>query len=501
MTKEERFEKSIESFVTECQHDFELKDCIAAIDEKQGLPAMSENDICDLLVSGFAFSKNFRTFTPRHRFFQDARFLVFPRANEIKLGFLIPGHRFHPFYSPQIFPWECSILTPEKQTVPRRIVSQPLSEMEAYYNLLGTEMLPAYLFSDNETNAETLNKANYDDSTLLKITAFDFAELYRKWDFAPGDALLLEVNDWQKGAFSVEPVAKKRLRELTSKSKHWDTKLEKGLKQVFENFNTRLPIDEQIAWGYFFTGKDVLKMPAMSFEDFVEKSHKVYIVSFGRENRLWNKKNVDMSVFDNYKPPEYSGFEDSFNELLEAMEAPFSDTVVEAYIKDELFHHHGIIPDELVKKIKIETEKLILDMSGVGFSSEQQAEQFSLFFTLLWETTLDSYNFFADQATGKIRAQMLDVLARYYAWLREADTGINPDAVPIQDVLQLTQTVQSVVDYLELIDNGKLKNSEELDEIIDEFPDVEATIEEIKEKIVANNTAKYGKFRLVPPEE
>jgi hypothetical protein len=298
-----------------------------------------------------------------------------------------------------------------------------------------------------------------------------------------------------------EPVAKKQLRELTIKSKQWEGKLEKGLKQVFENFDTRLSIDEQIAWGYFFAGKDILKMPAMSFEDFVENSHKVYIVSFGRENRLWNKKNVDMSVFDNYKAPEYSGDEDSFNELLEAMEAPFPDTVIEAYIKDELFQRHGIIPDELMKSVKTETEKLILDMSGVGFSSEQQAMQFYLFFTLLWEKTVSSYNFFADQATGKIRGQMLDVLARYYTWLREADTGINPDAVPIQDVLQLTQTVQSVVDYLELIDSGKIKNSVELDEIIDEFPDIEAAIEDLKEKIVENNTSKQRKFRLVPPDE
>ncbi|MDR3284763.1 MAG: hypothetical protein LBS97_06265 [Treponema sp.] len=188
----------------------------------------------------------------------------------------------------------------------------------------------------------------------------------------------------------------------------------------------------------------------------------------------------------------------NFNDLLETLSAPFSDTVVEAYIRRLLFHYKGQFQEENIQKIAAEAVEEIINVGDIVFDSENQKKKFDTCFERLFNKTAESYNFFTDQMTGNARNQLLDVLDRYYFWL--CDVEAETESVSPQTVAQLVQIVEGLVDSLALLNRGKAPDEEVLTEILDELPTTDESLEELKTKISADSNDTRRNFRLVELE-
>lgn len=78
-----------------------------------------------------------------------------PDSWEIANGLLMPGHRFAPFVSPEIFPSEV-LLVPddgEDAAVELREITAPLSQMFHYALLLGSEQVFDFLWRNRRRTA------------------------------------------------------------------------------------------------------------------------------------------------------------------------------------------------------------------------------------------------------------------------------------------------------------------------------------------------------------
>ena len=63
------------------------------------------------------FSDEVYGYTPRQAYFSGAKFMISPTREEIDSDILIPGHRFIPFYSKEILPWDCRLIAPDGREI------------------------------------------------------------------------------------------------------------------------------------------------------------------------------------------------------------------------------------------------------------------------------------------------------------------------------------------------------------------------------------------------
>ncbi|MDR3146443.1 MAG: hypothetical protein LBU21_09205, partial [Treponema sp.] len=124
--KLKKFEEAVAAYVSGREEDFSLSDLRGdpCISESRDFSKLSDENLAEgLRRSRLVFSQDDQVFSPRRQFFAHARFIVAPTQEEITAGFLIPGHRFLPFYAPDILPWDCSLLAPDGKAVAKKTVT------------------------------------------------------------------------------------------------------------------------------------------------------------------------------------------------------------------------------------------------------------------------------------------------------------------------------------------------------------------------------------------
>ncbi|MDR1933291.1 MAG: plasmid pRiA4b ORF-3 family protein [Spirochaetales bacterium] len=476
MTKK-TLKKTVEEFILGRDADFRFQDIADALSAEAG--GFSEKTLLDILeTNGLVFSRDFNAFKPRHLFFRNARFIISPTEEEIRGRLLIPGHRFIPFCSCLTHPWKCTLLASSAEgeaRVPQKTVRKSISSLLVYYTLFGQENLPMLLIQDQPENEDALNPSREEfESACFDVTAFDFTTLFRQWNFSYGDGILLEVRDWIHGIFTVEHLPKKRRRELMESSGEWIAKLEKGFLKTFDDLGLEFPLEEQVAYAYYYAGPQILKTPPLHLGGFIDSSPRVNIVPIGMETRLWYETRIDAALLG-ANPEAPTGATGSLDAIFEDLNVSLTEAELEAYMRDELFRRKEN-PDAVLERI--------FESRAISFFSDGQMNDFSRYFKKLWNRVKKNYNYFADQFAGKARGRILELLDRHYAWLRSLESYEAAEKdLPIQEVASLSQSVEFLVENLALLNKKSPGHEKEIRESIELLPQMEELLDDLHEEI------------------
>ncbi len=182
-------------------------------------------------------------FADRAAFFTALEFPVVPTAVEITDGILIPGHRFCPFVSGDVFPSEIK-LTESGKNVPAKTETYSVSNetLSPLIMLYGDE-IRSILEAENSDNLKVKD-------TPLKITVFRLADFYKRHDFKQGDILLCKVTDYNKGFIKFRYMSgESRDRERISDNAEL---LEQAVIETVRRGYDDIKVPEQLAKTFFF---------------------------------------------------------------------------------------------------------------------------------------------------------------------------------------------------------------------------------------------------------
>ncbi|HOV38400.1 MAG TPA: plasmid pRiA4b ORF-3 family protein [Spirochaetales bacterium] len=427
----------------------------------------NEKEVLDLLESErLVFSPDFDLFYPRHLFFKNAQFLISPTAEEVENGFLIPGHRFLPFISPLIKPWEATLTDNEGNRISTCKVRKRLKDLYIYFSLFSRL---------NEYNLANPELHSTDAEGMVELDAFDFASLFTRCKLIPGGGILVTVLNWAKGEYRIEAVSKRKRQSMLKNGTEWLNTLEQGFLKSFEDLGLKYPIEEQIAYAYFYAGKKILSNPPIHLGGFIESSSLIHFVDFGTEKRLWHSLHVPFEDMDFTLPSEPKGETGSIDKIFEDIGVSLKESSVEAYIRDALYHGADS-PAEVLGRIFSGRETF--------FYSQEQVETFQKYFNNLWKRVKRSYNFFTDQHSGSLREQVLRLLDEHLAWLRDLDRrGVDPSDIPPEEAVYYGQLSAFLEGYLQLLNARNPGTEAELSEARSFLPQLDQTLQDIRKRI------------------
>jgi len=473
MTTNIPLERTIDEFILGRKSRFTLEELLQAVQSKCG-KRYSEKEILDILeTEDLAFSRDFKSFMPRHAFFRNARFMISPTEEEAKERILFPGHRFVPFCSRRVRPWACTLKC-DGVLVPRESVKRKLKAVSVYHSLYGAESLPGILIENNPSNEKAFLEAKNRDWEA-ELTVYDFALPFERWNFKFGDGLVFTVEDWSAGVYSVDFVSMKERKSLMKKSRDWIARMEKGFLKAFDDLGLDYPMEEQIAYGYYYAGKEVQKNPPIHLGGFIDSSSKVNFVEYGMEIRLWHEPHLDPSLLNLPEAVGPEGATGSIDAIFRDLGVSLSEVEVEAYMRDELFHRRDQ-PEAVLKRI--------FSGRALKFYSEEQLDDFVKYFDKLWKRVQRSYNYFADQHIGKVRERILALLDRQVAWLRGLDAlDVSPDVLPVKEMTLASQTSAFLETYLRLFNRKNPVSEAEIDEVLELLPQIDSSLEGLRRTV------------------
>ncbi len=466
MSSQKSLKESIRQFVFGCRKKFRYVDLQDYL-KKQGIPFENDKTVLDLLESeGLVFSTDFTLFQPRHLFFKNAQFLISPTDEELSSGYLIPGHRFLPFLNPYIKPWEVELLDPNSQPIPSCRVRKRVRDLYVFYSLFSR---------GNPHNRYVEESARGDEGRMVEVEAFDLTERIKRWKLKSGSGFLVTVLDWVKGSYQIDPISKRKRQSLLKAGTEWMRALEQGFYQSFEDLDLKYPIEEQIAYAYYYAGKKVLSNPPIHLGGFIESSSLIHFVDVGLENRLWHTPHVANEELDLPNPEEPQGKSGTMGEILQDIGLSLEESSIEAYIRDAFFQGNAT-PEQVLSRI--------FAGRGTYFHSQEQMDSFFKFFDDLWKRVKRSYNSFTDRHTGTVRSQILQILDQHIAWLRDLDRRqVNPKDLPKNEFLSLAQMFDFLERYLQILNRKNPGTETELSETLSVIPLMEQTFQEIRTRV------------------
>ena len=265
-------EADIDAYVSSAEHDFELADVCRAVSGTDGMSeeqqARLEKTVMNILVDSpeILFNPENRRYTPREVFFNGGKFLIIPAKMEIEQGILVPGHRFAPFCSNDIFPSEVRLTDGGGQVLSTRKVVLPVDEAAVFHALLGAGQMFEFFVADNQENAKVLSGGMNVPGKKLTLSVFDMGRFYREHKFKHGDVLSVTVRDWTLGDFELAYIpASARSHDGGMK---WIEKLGDAMEEVIEEYCDYIEIPEQFARAFNIAGRDMLIDPQAGITEF-----------------------------------------------------------------------------------------------------------------------------------------------------------------------------------------------------------------------------------------
>ncbi|MBE6369520.1 MAG: hypothetical protein E7056_05080 [Lentisphaerae bacterium] len=209
--------------------------------------------------------------------FNGREFLIVPDGFEIENNILIPGHRFVPFMSQELFPSEITL----KEAGARKRQSSVSFSGQAeniikYHLLMGAETLFDFFAAEAEENME---KARNSANPELKLAVLDMQKFYAETDFSEGDALLVKVVDYRKGEFEFHLDSGKQRSEKNRRN--YRQAAEDALTAVVDELLPGVPIVESIRC-MFANHPELLKAPAMSLDEIL-MSDSIFDIAFDED--------------------------------------------------------------------------------------------------------------------------------------------------------------------------------------------------------------------------
>ena len=117
---------------------------------------------------------------------------------ELKQGVLIPGHRLIPFVPVNMEESELTFLDSE---------GKEISKLKKSYYI--QDIVPFYQYSAHFPEEIKFNEW-IPGKSRMTVTAWDMRPLYSKFSLRPGDALLINLVDYEKGIYQVRPYSSRQ---------------------------------------------------------------------------------------------------------------------------------------------------------------------------------------------------------------------------------------------------------------------------------------------------
>jgi hypothetical protein len=154
--------------------------------------------------SGIVFKKEEKNnveYFSRSGFFNKFKFRVIPTDYEIESGMLIPGHRFLPFYRPELIPSEIVLIDvySGKQLKSRKI-SERIEDLYKYHYLFGADSIIDNFVAEEPSNKDIIGK---NPRSKINIWVFDFENFYKRPEFLANKTLIAQVDDWETGTYKL----------------------------------------------------------------------------------------------------------------------------------------------------------------------------------------------------------------------------------------------------------------------------------------------------------
>lgn len=416
--KEEKLKDLVREFASKQSKSFEFEALAEFVEGKK----MSFDD--DLLFglackSDYLFEDDsdgyLDRFYPRHHFFQGAEFWVTPIQQELDGGFLLPGHRFGPFIPRDIFPADAMLKRADGTPVSTRTeqISHAVAERCLIY--FGTYGMTDYMVTDHESNAARLIPP-YENA--LELTVFDLKDFFDSCNFKLGDSLMLTVEDWLRGVYSIQHVSAEAGRADFSHAQAWTKALRRGLDNSREEEDLGCDCCEQMArmlWlaEGLYEGSSVLRNVPMSMASFFKMQKDLTLETIGNVCFFWPKGE---SVQGRAVNSMIGAVEEPVSELdaiLKDLGVSVDVEEAEAYMRDALSRGETCSKDPLARVIQGRT---------LWFNSAEDQNEFDRLWDELWEDVRKNYSVIGD-VHRESRAIFLNLNDRCLEILRTLDQG------------------------------------------------------------------------------
>ncbi len=420
------------------------------------------------------------TYVSRNSFFNGTEFCISPTQDEIDRGILFPGHRFVPFLNPEVPPFE-SILKSEDSEEELKIRTSKefrLEDLEQYHSLLGTEAMLQYYVQNDPANSAALGEGA-DRKLKLKMKVFDMKEFYKKHSFKMGDALLIGVENQEKGIFrfSILPGSEKQ-RNLAG-IQLWVASLEETLFNVFEIYGPAMDIQSQLEQALVLN-PSLMEEPQLSFGEFLKTTRRICVKPFGiRNSILWHREENPADSLG--IKPEISmsaGSVESLDRILQDLSIGLMSYEVEAFMRDELYN--GRKSMDGVRKRCFGERELV-------FSDEAQQVAFENFIDELWEEVTVEYDRPKDEDNGRLRGKALSLLEDQISFVRRLDsTKVDPEKFPREEMASFSDISIVLGQLLNVLNNsGNKFEKDEMDKMFEMLDETVGTIGMIKASMIA----------------
>ena len=449
----------------------------------------------------------------RNSFFRGARFKIRPSEYEIREGLLFYGARFAPFCSEDIFADDYRIVEKDS-SAPCPPLACPVlfSRVAKLFQMLGRSTMIDCIVADDAENYRVLQRTDSMEKASVKLTAFDFGAFYRKHKFSEGDAVIVTVQDWEKGSFTVEYAEQSSLASQDEISA-WISDFEEGLIQAYEDYGEYLEMPDQIAHAYlcaFQQKHDLRQRPCLALEEYPALMRDITIRRDGPE---WTLVPVDepsvSGGYDDYQPPEETDHEhrhedghpcscghdhehghetggplraedfsassgriDSLEHLLEDLSAPLDYIEIYAMIQDDLANGQES-PAEFVRKL--------IDFMGVKFADDAQEAAFWNFAEDCWEEASEHFDPVIEEAKTPLRTRMLELNNRRLELARTLVERYEKSKIPKKLADRMKDFHGRILNTLGLLNADRALEGDEYEQLELRIGDLEDAWDELEE--------------------
>ena len=265
-------------------------------DEKEMTEKKLRN-ILDGSDDGFARTFYGDTFYILDRYLKGLVFRCKPRPFELEEGILVPGARFEPYHSPELFADDLE-LSSDCGKIQTKDYLASYEKVEDLYYLLGPGGTIDMFYAEKQDNTDAIMEAGgLKGSLRLSQTVFDFAQFYKEHNVRNGDILKFTLDSYMNGTIRVEheprpdaPTAKE--------TQEWIRKFEKYLGKVCRDYKDSFDIPSQILYAYIYgedEGNDLRKLRGPAIDTYHTLMQNVEFIREGVDWTLSSSDNDDDS--------------------------------------------------------------------------------------------------------------------------------------------------------------------------------------------------------------
>lgn len=417
-------------------------------------------------------------FMPRHAFFKGAEFRVKPLEEEVKGGYLVPGHRFMPFLARDVFPAEAGLKLPDGSMVPTCKIQLSVAEVHRFLLFFGQYGTIEYLLADDDKNAQSIQPP-YDGS--VSVTVFDLKSFFERCGFRAGDSLMLTVEDWLKGGLLLRHLPAKQEALDFSETQAWTHALRLALEEDRQTSELDHDCNEQMARMLWLAESNenapaMLSNPPLSMAAFFNMQKDLMVQTAGQISFFWPKdepieSRMLNSLEEGIDPEPETELDAYFDELGLSL----NSDEAEAYMRDALAR--GEQNSENVLARVIQGRKLY-------FPTADDQQDFNRLWLELWEAVRTRY-VPSNDPHREMRSVFLDLNDQCLGVLRELDRNSpDPDAVFNNPATLQLGELSSLISSVLLMCNQDDENPEDFPLPLDEMArDLSTAIEELSERL------------------